>query len=153
MSKEKSNNGYLDSKGKIIMNEPSNRMVLWIIANDSHAFELNTIMDFAVMAQKNKPDPDSKLTKSISIFMHLLETKMIRQVDYRTHRITTKGQIYRFCTHPLFLPMTAIVAILVAIIAIFASKPIEKYTLIQQQQTIQLNTHLKQIYNDGKKNN
>lgn len=92
---------------QIIINEPTQRFILWIIANDREAFSIHFILELTKQKELLQPGKAPNLVKALAIHQNLLKKKMINNGNPLKTKITWRGQFYRFFTHPAF-PLIAL---------------------------------------------
>lgn len=147
----------LSSKQKIMMFEPNERFILWIVVNDPKAFDINFMMDIAQNQALMKPDPTSNLTKALNIFLKLIQREFIKQNGLE-YKVTPKGQLYRFVTNPFFPLFALLFAASIAItLGLYNHKPTEtppkssKDSTLKQQTNLDSSVHHQKILKDSSK--
>ena len=97
----------LTSLQRVIINEPNQRFILWVIARDSHAFAIHFYAELTKQPDLMIPGKVPNLAKALTIFQNLMTKKMV-YIKLAETKITWRGQFYRFYTHPAF-PLFAII--------------------------------------------
>jgi hypothetical protein len=114
----------ISATNKILLYEPTERGILWIIENDPSAFVTTLILDVL----KNPQLLDSKvdnastknLAKALPIYMKLHQRGFIKQDGIKIV-ITWKGKLFRLYTHPSISFWGALFAIIIGIITLIVS--------------------------------
>ena len=67
----------LTSLQQIVFNKPTQRFILWIIANDKEAFSIHFIIELTKQQELLQPGKSPNLAKALAIHQNLLKKKMI----------------------------------------------------------------------------
>jgi hypothetical protein len=110
-NKELKNAWKISTINKVALFEPDERFILWIVANDPRAFSLDFNMEMAEKGLVKPNTPDANAGKALGIFLKLVQRGFIKNVDHTKNKVTWRGQLHRFYTHPsinLFIGILAI---------------------------------------------
>ena len=89
----------LTSLQQLILNEPTQRFILWVIANDDKAFSSYFLIELGKQQQLLQPNAVPNLAKAMVIYQNLLKKRMVDASNPLKTTITWRGQFYRFYTH------------------------------------------------------
>lgn len=90
----------------ITLFEPTDRYIMWVIANDKSAYNIKFWIQFKDTVPEIN-DANSNFGEARKMLDSLRNRKMIYQDQNGDWHITKKGNIIRFITHPFF-PLIAI---------------------------------------------
>jgi hypothetical protein len=107
---------------------PTDRYILWIISKAPYAFNIAYWGQF-VQKNPSMANQDSKFGKALEALRTLKIRGLIKQRKNQNWKITLKGKLFRFTTHPQFIlfqiGLPIIVAISIAIIVNHKPSPIK----------------------------
>ena len=127
----------INATDQILMYEPTERGILWIIANNPTAFSPITFMDVLKnkeILQPTTPNNSNKnLSKALPIYIKLHQRGFIKQrKDKPEVKVTWRGQFYRFYTHPALtfwgILITVLIGVATLIVSIVVLLHTETYT-------------------------
>lgn len=129
----------MTSFNKIILHEPTERNILEIISADKEVFNVKFLIDIGMDKELIKPNPDSNLTKAMSIYTQLIDKGFIKRIDAFESRLTIRGRLHLIATHPNMNLWGIIIGGLIAIVSIIISVIIAQQptTMNKSQQSIQ----------------
>ena len=114
LSKKDKIEGYkISTYDKVLITPPTERFVLWVVANDSTLFNIKHLVDLVQkgLVVENK---DTNLGKALVIFMSLRDRGYLISDAFNT-KITFKGQLYRITTSHLFFPVLGVITLFTTI--------------------------------------
>ena len=117
----------LTSLQQLILNEPDQRFILWIIANDDKAFSSYFLVELGKQHQLLQPNAAPNLAKAMVIFQNLLKKGMVDTSNPLKTTITWRGQFYRFQTHPYFQSYIGIGGTIIGIAGILFATGLLKF--------------------------
>ena len=111
---------------QILLYEPTERGILWIIANNKKAFGIETINDLIKHPEMLTPNASNNsnknLVKALPIYIKLHQRGFIKQCRNKPEiKITWTGQFYRFYTHPALTFWGVLISILIGISTLIVS--------------------------------
>lgn len=98
----------------VLYYEPTERLILWIIANCKEAFNPKHFLQYAKSTNPQDPN-DHKLKKHLEFLQSLKANQFIRQDNELNYYVTKRGQLRRLTTHPQWifiqvgLPLAAVI--------------------------------------------
>ena len=95
---------------------PTDRYILWVISKAPYAFNIAYWGQF-VQENPSMSNPDSKFGKAVETVRTLGIRGFVKQKQNLNWKITLKGKLFRFTTHPQFALFPIAVAIILAITA------------------------------------
>jgi len=116
--------GRKDPKLFVAFSEPTDRLVLWFIANYPFAFNVFFTTDFFRWMAMDSSNIDSvnnhPITKHLKVVKSLEDRHLIKFGDKQrlTYKVTFKGQLYRLYTNTTFQVIAIVLGVLLAAIAI-----------------------------------
>ncbi len=99
---------------KILIHEPTDRYILWIIANDKDAFTVGFMIELSKRPSLLVPGANPNIAKALDIVILLQERKMIK-VGMEA-KVTWRGTWYRIATHPSRPILIGIITLLAGLI-------------------------------------
>lgn len=132
-----SNNPFSDISviDKILIYEPNERGILWLIANQPTAFTVQTFIDISKKPHLMKPNPDSNLAKALPIVIKLHDRGFIKSAwrkkgkgQEMITKITWKGKFYRLYTHPAMIfwaTLVGIATLIVSVLILIRTPPVQ----------------------------
>jgi hypothetical protein len=106
---------------KVAFSEPTDRYVLWILANNPYCYNAFFHSDYTAWSKPPiTPNNIYPLYKHMAVLKSLQDRQFIEHPngDLFIYKITLKGQLFRLHTHPAFQPSAIIVGLIIAALAI-----------------------------------
>lgn len=110
----------------LILNEPTQRFILWVISDNPKAFSAEFMIELMKRQDLLQPGKAPNLGKALIIYQNLIKKGMVDIKSPLKTKVSWKGQFYRFHTHPYFQSFGVIAATIIGIIGILASVGIIK---------------------------
>lgn len=134
---------HLTSLQQIVLTDPSQRFILWIISSDPKAFSSYFFLEIMKRQDLLNPNGSPNLAKALTIFDQLKQKGMIDVSDPLKTKISWKGQFYRIYTHPSQGFWIGIIGIFFAIVGIITCNKNADKTPTQDQQRVEINNTVK----------
>jgi hypothetical protein len=94
---------HLSSIQMVLEYEPTERWILWIIAKYPYVFNMYFLSDIIQSSKDDQTTEDSKLGRALKTLRSLKTKGFVKQNKNRLKwKITLKGQLHRFVTHPQY---------------------------------------------------
>lgn len=124
----------ISATDQILIHDPTERGILWIIANDPKAFGIETFIDLLknkeILSPTTSNNSKKNLTKALPIFIKLYQRGFIKYHNKKPEvKITWKGQFYRLYTHPALPFWGALISVLIGITTLIVSIFVLLYTV------------------------